>query len=56
MSGNIYVAPNIDVVRRGVIIGSISKLGSGSCGVLVGRNLNESWALPTITTKIVGTP
>jgi hypothetical protein len=24
------VAPNMDVVRRGVLIGSITKLGSGS--------------------------
>jgi hypothetical protein len=35
------VAPNIDVVRRGILIGFIAKLGSGSNGVLVGRNLNR---------------
>jgi hypothetical protein len=29
------VAPNIDVVRRGVLIRSATKLGSGSSGVSV---------------------
>jgi hypothetical protein len=35
------VRPNMDVVRRGILIGFVAKLGSGSNGVLVGRNL--SW-------------
>jgi hypothetical protein len=30
------VAPNIDVVERGVLIGSIIKLGSRSGGILTG--------------------
>jgi hypothetical protein len=34
------VAPNINVVKRGVLIGSIAKLGSRSNGVLAIRNLN----------------
>jgi len=34
------VEPNIDVVRRGVPIGFVIKLGSGSGGVLSRRNLN----------------
>jgi hypothetical protein len=34
------VAPNIDVVKRGVLIGSTTKLGSRSGGVLVVRNLS----------------
>ncbi len=49
------VAPNIDVVRRGILIGFVTKLGSRSCGVSVVRNLNQSSALPTITTRVVGT-
>ncbi len=44
------VAPNIDVVRRGVLIGSKAKLGSGSNGVLTIRNLSQSLALLTSTT------
>ncbi len=39
------VVPNIDIVKRGVLIGSAAKLGSGSSGVLVGRNLNQSSTL-----------
>jgi hypothetical protein len=31
---------NINVVKRGVLIGSIEKLGSKSSGVLVIRNLS----------------
>jgi hypothetical protein len=47
----IVVVPNINVVRKGVLIKSVSKLGNGSCGVLA----NQSLALPTVTTKVVGT-
>jgi hypothetical protein len=36
------VEPNIDVVRRGVLIGFITKLGSRLCGVSARRNLNQS--------------
>ncbi len=48
------VAPNIDVVRRGVLIGSITKLGLG--GVSTVRNLNRSSPLPTTNTGVVGIP
>jgi hypothetical protein len=34
------VVPNIDVIKRGVLIGFATKLGSGSGGVLIIRNLN----------------
>jgi hypothetical protein len=34
------VTPNMDVVKRGILIGFLAKLGSGSGGVLTGRNLN----------------
>ncbi len=47
------VAPNINVVRRGVLIGSATKLGNGSSGISVIRNLNQSLALPTTTNGVV---
>ncbi len=47
------VAPNINVVRRGILIGSVAKLGSESGGVSAGRNLNQSLALPVATTEVV---
>ncbi len=50
------VAPNINVVKRGVLIGFAAKLGSGSSGILIGRNLSRSLALPIVTTEVVGTP
>jgi len=50
------VMPNIDVFKRGVVIGSAAKLGSKLGGVLVLRNLNQSSALPTSTTRVVGIP
>ncbi len=45
----------MDVVKRGVLIGSTTKLGSGLGGVSVGWKLNGSSALPT-TIRVVGTP
>jgi hypothetical protein len=50
------VAPSIDVFRRGVLLGYATKLGSGSGGVLVRRNMNQSLALPSTTTKDVAIP
>jgi hypothetical protein len=44
------VTPNIDVVKRGVLIGSVAKLGIGLGGVSVIRNLSQSSALPIATT------
>jgi hypothetical protein len=46
----------MDVVRRGVLIGFVAKLGSGSGGVLVRWKLNGSSTLPTTTIGVVGTP
>jgi hypothetical protein len=34
------IAPNIYVVRRGILIGSATKLGSGLGGISTKRNLN----------------
>jgi hypothetical protein len=50
------IAPNMDVVRRGILIRFVTKLSNGLGGVSIGRNLNRSLALPTIITKVVGTP
>jgi hypothetical protein len=47
------------IVKRGVLIGSTTKLGSGSSGVSTRRNLNRNPMLPMLpiaTTKIVGIP
>jgi len=49
------VAHSMDVVLKGILIGFVTNLGSGLGGVLIGRNLNWSLALPIITTKVVGT-
>ena len=50
------VAPNIDVVRRGVLIRFVAKLGCGLDGVSIGKNLSWSSALLTTTTRDVETP
>ncbi len=50
------VAPTMNVVRRGILITSITKLGSGSDKISAGRKLNGSSTLPTITARVVGTP
>jgi hypothetical protein len=52
----IVVAPNMNVIRGGVLIGSSKKLGSGLEVIFVGRNLSQSSALPIITITVVGTP
>jgi hypothetical protein len=49
------VPPHMDVVRRGVLIGFATKLGSGSNGVLARQKLNGSMTLPT-TIGIVKKP
>jgi len=48
------VTPNIDIIRRGVVIGFATKLGIELGGVLVGRNLSQSLVLPVATTRVVG--
>ncbi len=50
------VAPKIYTIKRGVLIGSIIKLGIGSSGILTIRNLSWSSALLAVTTRVVGTP
>jgi hypothetical protein len=40
------VAPSTNVVKGGVLIGSIANLGSGSGGIFIGTNLNQSSTLP----------
>jgi hypothetical protein len=46
----------MDIVKKGVLIRSTAKMGSGLGGVSVGRKLSGSTTLPTIITKVVGTP
>ncbi len=48
--------PNIDVVGRGLWIGSATKLGSRSCGVLAVRNLSWSLTLLATITGVVDIP
>jgi hypothetical protein len=50
------VAPNTNYVRGGVLIGYAMNLGCGFEGVLEGNFLSRSFELPTIITRIVGTP
>jgi hypothetical protein len=49
-------ALSTNAVRGGILIGSATNLGSGSGGILEGRNLSWSSRLPTTTTEVVGTP
>ncbi len=51
----IVVMSNIDVVKRGILIRFIAKLGSGSNGILTRRNLSQSLTLPTTSTRVVST-
>jgi hypothetical protein len=50
------IMPNINVVRRGILIGFVAKLDNGLGGVSTGRNLSQNSALPMATTRIIGTP
>jgi hypothetical protein len=50
------VAPNIDVVRKGILIRYVAKLGSKSNGVSTRNNLNQNLTLPITTTGVVGIP
>jgi hypothetical protein len=50
------ITPTMDVVRRGIIIGSTTKLCSGSGGVLERRKLSLSSTLLIATIRVVGTP
>jgi hypothetical protein len=50
------IEPNINAIKRGLLNGSITKLGSKSSGVLARRNLNRNSMLPTSITRVVGIP
>jgi hypothetical protein len=50
------VTLNMDVIKRGILIRSTVKLGSGLGGILVTRNLSRSLALPMANIGVVGTP
>ncbi len=50
------VAPSMNVVRGGALIGFATNLGCGLSRVLKGRKLNKSLGLPTTTIGIVETP
>ncbi len=51
-----FVMLTMDVVQKGVLIGSVAKLGNGSGGVLIKKKLSRNTTLPTSTTGVVGTP
>jgi hypothetical protein len=46
----------MDVVRKGMVIGSTINLGRGWSGFLAKKNLRMSSRLPVVNFKIVGTP
>ncbi len=48
--------PNIYVVKREILIGSTTKLGSGPSGVLAVRNLSRNLALLVATSGVVAIP
>jgi len=48
------VAPNIDVIRRGVLIGFAAKLGRKLGEIFAIRNWSRNLTLPTAITRIVG--
>jgi hypothetical protein len=50
------VVPNMNVVRRGVVIDSTTNIGCGSGRFSVGRNLSRSSALPVTNIGVVVTP
>jgi len=53
---DIVVAPNTNVVRRGVVIEFVINLGHGSDEFSVGRSLSRSLGLPSTNTGVFGTP
>jgi hypothetical protein len=50
------IGPNINVVKREVLIRFLAKLGSGLSGISVIMNLSQSLTLPTAIIGIVGIP
>jgi len=49
------IAPTMDVIRRGVVIGSIINVSRGSSEFLVGVNLSKSSKLLIVNTGVGGT-
>jgi hypothetical protein len=49
------IAPNMNVVKTGLVIEFVTNLGGGSDGFLT-RNLNRNSRLLTSNTTVVGTP
>jgi nitrogen fixation protein len=49
------VAPTMDVVKRGVLIGSTTNLGNGWSGVLARKKLSGNTTLPITIIGVVGT-
>jgi hypothetical protein len=50
------VAPNINFVRNGILVGSATNLGHGLGGVSAKRNLSKSSRILISTIRIIGTP
>ncbi len=48
--------PNMNVARRGVVIGSAVNLNHGLGKFSMGRNLSRSLELPMGNTRVFGTP
>jgi len=50
------IALSMNVIKGGIVIGSITNLGCGLGGVSVGRNLSRSSRLLATNTRVVRTP
>jgi len=50
------IAPSMDVIKKGMVIGYVLNVSSGLSGFLAGRNLSRSSRLPTINIGVVRTP
>jgi hypothetical protein len=50
------VTPNVDFVKRGVLLGFVTKLGNGLGGILVGSNLSQKLTILVATIGVVGKP
>jgi hypothetical protein len=48
------VAPTMDVVKKGILIRSVVKLGNASSGISTQRKLSGSLTLLTTIIKVVG--
>jgi hypothetical protein len=53
---DMVVKPNMNVVRRGIFIGSIVNLDHGLGGFSTGKSLNRSSRLLAKNIRVVGTP